>query len=193
MQAQEKSQDDEVYALPGRLVVAVSNLEHELDFAILSINNTHPTWLFDSARKPPMKVREKAKIVAQYIVEHKKELGSALHADFVSLIGNLFDLRNALLHGRLRGWEEPVETKDSSVYVTRLLVEKRDGKKWMGLTTAVVTFAILKEMTARAWHFAQMINQAIPSPRHQDIEMEDLLLSFRERRCETNIGEQILP
>ncbi len=138
-----------------------------------------------------MKVGEKAKIVAEFVAEHKKELGTALHADFVFLIGNLFDLRNALLPGRLRGWEEPVETEDSAVYVTRLLVEKRDGKKWMGVTTAVVTFAVLREMTARAWHFAQMINQAIPATRHQDIEMEDLLESFGEGRGAWNADERI--
>jgi hypothetical protein len=193
MQQEEASQDDEVYALLGRLVVAVSNLEHQLDLAILSINETHPTWLLEAARSPPMKVKEKAKIVAEFVAEHHPTLGAAIHADFVFLIGNIFDLRNALLHGKLRGWEQPVETEDAAAYVTRLLIENRRGKKQIGLTTAVVTFDVLRELTDRAWQFAQMIGQAVPAVRHHDVEMEDLLEKFRARRSAPNREERLQP
>jgi len=174
-------QDEKVYQFIGMLVVAVSRLEHALDRAILAINDSYPAWLLSTSPKLPMKVEFKLPVIIKFIEEDQLGLGIRLRPEFEALVNNIFNIRNALLHGDLRGWDEPIEHPETAIYVTRLVREPRNGKSWIGLTTAIVRFDVVRQMIARAEEFAREIESAIPFSIADEEAVEVSIQVHRDR------------
>ena len=151
MDEEDARQDDEVYRLLGMLFVSISRLEHCLDRAFLSINDTHPEWLLKVSPEPPTSVWPKIKLVTKFVAEDQLSLGIKLEPDFKTVMDNIFKLRNALLHGDLRGWVEPIEHPETAIYVTRLVKDKKSDQHCIGLSIAIVRSKFLKLTYAKIY------------------------------------------
>ena len=182
MDEEDARQDDEVYRLLGMLFVSMSRLEHCLDRAFLSINDTHPEWLLKVSPEPPTSVWPKIKLVTKFVAEDQLSLGIKLEPDFKTVMDKIFKLRNALLHGDLRGWVEPIEHPETAIYVTRLIKKKKSDQHYIGLSTAIVRFDDVRQLISRADKFAQNIQKAIPFTIQDEEAVEQTMQSHRNSK-----------
>ena len=182
MDEEDARQDDEVYRLLGMLFVSISHLEHCLDRAFLSINDTHPDWLLKVSPEPPTSVWPKIKLVTKFVAEDQLGLGIKFEPDFKLVLDKIFKLRNALLHGGLRGWDEPIEHPETAIYVTRLVKQEKSDQHYIGLSTAIVRFDEVRQMIPRADKIAQDIQKAIPFTIQDEEAVEKTMQSHRNSK-----------
>lgn len=182
MAKEDTRQDDEVYRLLGMLFVSISCLEHCLDRAILSINDTHPDWLLKVSPKPPTSTWPKINLLTKFVAEDQLSLGIEFEQDFKTVMGKIFEIRNVLLHGSLQGWNEPIEHPETAIYVTRLVKKKKSDQHYIGLSTAIVRFDDVRQLISRADNFAQDIQKAIPFTIQDEEAVEKTMQSHRNSK-----------